>query len=352
LQYYVLNLLVLRVAIGFYYTAGEYGYVTGQEYYQGWFRMLEWAWLAWLWGGLPYVLVTRAFKHDTSADARDPGQLLLHLLRVALARLQSRPDALTTEDFKAARSLLVKLFFAPLMTAFFLQHFPHLVSNIRYLLDVVPELIRSGAYTHAQLNTDLFNVGVSFCFSIDVALAWCGYMVSSRWVDNLTISAEPTVLGWLVCILCYPPFHQYLGLYYAAPAERAVLDLEHPWMITLATCGMLISYLVYVLATLWFGVRFSNLTHRGILRTGPYAWVRHPAYAAKNFAWWCIMLPVVLVSSSQQQWLLALSQALGLVCLSGIYYLRAVTEERHLRQDLAYRQYCEQVRWRFVPGVV
>jgi protein-S-isoprenylcysteine O-methyltransferase Ste14 len=37
---------------------------------------------------------------------------------------------------------------------------------------------------------------------------------------------------------------------------------------------------------------------------------------------------------------------------SGIYVLRALTEERHLGSDPDYQAYRSRVRWRFVPGLV
>lgn len=37
---------------------------------------------------------------------------------------------------------------------------------------------------------------------------------------------------------------------------------------------------IYAWATIMFGGRFSNLTHRGIITNGPYPWTKHPAYRA------------------------------------------------------------------------
>ena len=55
---------------------------------------------------------------------------------------------------------------------------------------------------------------------------------------------------------------------------------------------------VYAWATVAFGFRFSNLTHRGILTHGPYAWTKHPAYVSKNLFWWCAVLPFLATSGS------------------------------------------------------
>ena len=44
-------------------------------------------------------------------------------------------------------------------------------------------------------------------------------------------------------------------------------------------------------------------------------------------------------------------QLLYLAGWNMIYFLRAMTEERHLRADPDYRAYCEHVPYRFIPGI-
>jgi hypothetical protein len=50
--------------------------------------------------------------------------------------------------------------------------------------------------------------------------------------------------------------------------------------------------LVLLVLHLWcdacFGVRFSNLTNRGIITNGPYRFSKHPAYVIKNIRWWMV----------------------------------------------------------------
>ncbi|WP_308368120.1 MULTISPECIES: DUF1295 domain-containing protein [unclassified Microbulbifer] len=348
LVHYLVYLGLLALVIFFFRTAGEYGFARGNAYYKPWFRLLDLAWAAWLWGGLPYVLLTRALKHSPEADRMDLANSCLKMVSLFAFRWPKFDEY----DRKNLRALLVKLFFAPLMTVFFADQFPHLVSNVGYMFDGLPAAIAENRYSHRQFNLDFFNISVALVFSIDVALAWCGYMVSSRWVDNQTRSAEPTMLGWVVCLLCYPPFQMYLGLYYASPGEREVLRLGNAWFVTLFTSMMLASYLIYMAATLHFGVRFSNLTNRGIIRTGLYSLVRHPAYGAKNFAWWCVMFPAIVYSAFHAGWKLALAQTLGLLLMTWVYYWRAITEERHLSADPDYVDYCRQVRYRFFPGLL
>jgi protein-S-isoprenylcysteine O-methyltransferase Ste14 len=352
---YILNLILIGGVTLFYHSAGEYGFANKAPYYQPWFRLLEWIAIFYAIIGLPYGFVTRAFRHNPLLDKKDlstlTGRVLAHILSFVPGLNHLRPE-FDENDKKAVLGLVVKMFFTPLMTVFFCDQFPHLIANVGYLLEGLPRTIADGYYTHAKFNGDFFNISISLIFSIDVALAWCGYMVSSRWVDNQTASAEPSVLGWMVCISCYPPFQMLLGFYFSAPGEHEVLKFTNQWMITVFTTMMVCSYIVYMSATLWFGVRFSNLTNRGIIRKGPFAYIRHPAYASKNFAWWCVMFPAIIYNAQHTGFGLAGMQIVGLVLMTYTYYLRAITEERHLSADPMYLEYCKQVPYRFIPKVL
>ncbi len=41
-----------------------------------------------------------------------------------------------------------------------------------------------------------------------------------------------------------------------------------------------------------------------------------------------------------------------MLIMSGIYYARAITEERHLSRDPEYQLYMKKVPYRFIPGVL
>ena len=346
---YGLYLLVLRLVLAFFHMANEYGYARNATYYQAWFRLLEWVWMGYLWAGLPYAIITRALKYDPASDRRDltyTARKVPAWLISVIPRLGHWAPSWEAIDRKNGLALMVKLFFTPLMTVFFCDQFPNLVRHMQQAGDS----LASGSLQ--RLGELAYGLSISTIFSIDVALAWCGYMIASRWVDNQTLSVEPTLLGWIVCICCYPPFQIFLGLYFSTPSDHDINRFGNPAVVALFTTLMVLSYFVYMSATLWFGLRFSNLTNRGIIRRGPYAWVRHPAYASKNFAWWCVMFPVVIYNGFHVGAAFALAQFLGLVFMTGFYYLRALTEERHLMQDPHYQAYCLQVPYRFIPKVL
>jgi len=142
-------------------------------------------------------------------------------------------------------------------------------------------------------------------------------------------------------LICYPPF--------ILMGSGGVLDYQgdhDAWTKWLATSPVLLGIwgaalvaltAVYAWATVAFGLRFSNLTHRGILTHGPYRWTKHPAYVSKNAFWWLVFLPFLpsgsLVEAARNTALLAL--------VSAVYYWRAKTEERHLGGDPTYREYAD-----------
>ncbi len=355
LKRYFLNLLVFFLCKVAYYSIGEYGYIANNAYYTPWFYALEVLWWTYVIWGIPYIIVTVKYRHDEEKDKKDLSTLMEKAIANSLsifpitAHLRMQWE---DSDKKAFRGLLVKFFFAPVMTVFFYDQFSHLENNFGHFINVVNTVYPAGNYNVDIFLNDLKNTLSSVIFSIDVGLAWVGYVVSSRWVDNTTVSAEPTLLGWIVCVMSYPPFRVIGGWFLIGPGEGLIYALPNQYLIGFFSGLMMFSYFLYMLPTVWFGVRFSNLTHRGIIRKGPFAIVRHPAYAAKNIAWWIIGTPAVIyiASASEDLGKGALYFA-GMVFMTTIYYLRAITEERHLSADPVYREYCQHVKYRFIPGV-
>jgi protein-S-isoprenylcysteine O-methyltransferase Ste14 len=109
---------------------------------------------------------------------------------------------------------------------------------------------------------------------------------------------------------------------------------------------------IYTSASIALNFKASNLTHRGIIARGPYRYIRHPAYVCKNLAWWIGLMPALLVAleTSLTSTLMTFGSMFG---WSVIYYMRALTEEDHLRSvDGEYDAYCQKVKYRFIPAVI
>lgn len=184
-----------------------------------------------------------------------------------------------------------------------------------------------------------FAVIYAFLYFIDVALVSMGYVFSLRVFDTHIRSAEPTLLGWVAALACYEPFWSML-----VSRQYLAYDPGHAWDAWLHEVpiaqfawgtGILLLTGIYVWATVMFGARFSNLTHRGIITNGPYRWSKHPAYLAKNLSWWMIAVPFVVHGSPAD----TIRYCLLLVALNAVYVLRAKTEEWHLSRDPDYVRY-------------
>ena len=218
---------------------------------------------------------------------------------------------------------LIKGFFLPLM-------FTYMCNDLAKFL----------AYDFAQLTS--FKFWFDFLhdslYFIDVGLVSMGYLMSLRLTDTHFRSAEPTMLGWVVALACYEPFWSLIGRQYLAYG----IDMKWggwlwntPLLYGLWGALILVLTTIYVWATVVFGARFSNLTHRGIITSGPFRWTKHPAYVAKNLSWWMISIPFMASGGPDE----ALRHCLLLLGLNLIYVMRAKTEEWHLSRDADYVAY-------------
>ncbi len=219
---------------------------------------------------------------------------------------------------------------------------------LAFMLAIVPpgfgNFVRTDTTTILHDPVALSNWLIGFMFVVDVAFATVGYLLTMRPLDAHIRTANPYAAGWMAALMCYPPF---ILMDDGGPLDYSVGNFRADgWMhwlagypILLASVGavMVVLTAIYAWATMAFGMRFSNLTHRGILTHGPYAWSRHPAYLSKNLFWWIATLPFLTIGSLTD----AARATILMGVVAGVYYWRARTEERHLSADPAYREYSE-----------
>ena len=180
-------------------------------------------------------------------------------------------------------------------------------------------------------------------FMVDTTFATVGYVLTMKPLDAHIRSANPYAAGWMAALICYPPFVMMsqngpLNYRYGTYGEDGWarwLD-GHPVLLALWAVVLVTLTAIYAWATVAFGPRFSNLTHRGILTHGPYAWTKHPAYLSKNSFWWLASLPFLVSTHNIND---SIRNTFILIVVNGVYYWRARTEERHLMADPAYRAY-------------
>ena len=301
------KLLALSVTLAIistlYWLLPEYG----KKLYKPFFDLLAgYAWIFFVLAPV-YIAVLDAFLQE-------PNDLYARIGR----RLAGQKATISRGELKNHMlGWAVKAFFLPLMFTFLVQHI-----------------------TGIQKTEGIQQNALSIMFGIDVMIATAGYLMTLRLLGTHIRSADPTAIGWIAALACYPPFNSiimadYLG--YRRLLDPIGIGAESILVEFMVEFMSLLSITIYTLATAAFGIRFSNLTNRGIITGGPYRYIKHPAYVAKNAFWWfevVTRLPEGLPS--------AIRAILMMAGVSAIYWVRAKTEEWHLANDPAYIEYC---RW-------
>lgn len=215
---------------------------------------------------------------------------------------------------------------------------------LAFMLSIVPGGFRAvieGNFAEIQSNpVALARWLITLMFVIDVAFATVGYLLTMKPLDAHIRSATPYAAGWAAALICYPPFIMMNSggpLDYQHDENAWVFWLQaHPTALMAVGAVLVGLTAIYAWATVAFGLRFSNLTDRGILTHGPYAFTKHPAYLSKNAFWWISGLPFLVASHSLVD---AIRNTVLMAAVSGVYYWRAKTEEWHLSADPDYRAY-------------
>ncbi|MEE4244138.1 MAG: hypothetical protein V2I33_01930 [Kangiellaceae bacterium] len=264
-----------------------------------------------------YFIVIDGFSRETKDGYWHFGRLLL---------LGSDTDKEKIKQFLLG--WLIKGFFLALMV-------PALMQNIEAWQNLKYNFTMAAS---GQLVAIIFNA----LYSIDLAFIICGYVLTCRLFDSHIRSAEPTFFGWGITLICYQPIWNFIYSRYLRYDQG--LDWQQwlsgvPWAYIIWAIIILSLTFIYAWSSTCFGLRFSNLTNRGIITHGPYRWVKHPAYLSKNLSWWFISIPFINFDSSID----AIQQCVFLLGVNTIYYWRAVTEERHLSHDPTYRQYAKYI---------
>jgi len=262
---------------------------------------------------------------------------LRKLLRYVFINAMHQPANISAEERVSLLAYLVKLFFVPTMLMFF-------IGNAHSLYVSVQQLI-SGAAPYLNESTLIavyFPLIMNIILLIDVAIFAFGYLVESPRLKNVVKSVDPTALGWLVVLLCYPPTNAVTGVILSSYSQNFSNFINPAITVTMGAVSLLL-FVIYVWASIALGFKASNLTNRGIVAHGPYKYVRHPAYISKNLSWLIMAIPALVEHG-----------LIVMVAIAGtglIYFLRALTEERHLLHDPDYVAYTRKVKYMFIPGV-
>ncbi len=306
--------------VGLYGTIGFVAFVYWlfpiyrSGFYDNYWIFIKYIALILMIGGIPYFIILD--KYST-----EPRDSYWHFGMIILGQWKRSDSKIVKQH---VLGWLVKLFFLPLMFSF-------LINNINFI---------KGSNFSEVMNyfPNLFNHIQNLIFTIDLAFVSVGYLLTMKILDSQIRTTEPTILGWLVALGCYQPFWDFSNSNYLQYDDDIVWGnlfvypepLYYIWGVSI-----LILLLIYVWASIAFGIRFSNLTNRGILTNGPYRFCMHPAYVSKNLSWWLVSVPFLSHAGPWE----AIRHSILLLCVNIIYLLRAITEERHLSQDPNYVKY-------------
>jgi hypothetical protein len=171
-----------RAVIVIYWALPEYG----GDFYDPFYNLMALVAPAFALGSIPYFFYVDRRMKDPYDGYWLTGQLLSgHVPERADDRAKLKHHAL---------GWIIKAFFLPLMTVF-------LFGNIQWMSE--------HSMTQA-LSPDAFGWWLRLAFFIDVAYATIGYLLTLRLLDTHVRSANPLLLGWVVAIVCYPPFWNLL----------------------------------------------------------------------------------------------------------------------------------------------
>ncbi|MGD1047092.1 MAG: isoprenylcysteine carboxyl methyltransferase [Bacteroidota bacterium] len=283
-------------------------------FYDNYWIFIKYIALILLVGGIPYFIILDKYLVE-------PRDSYWHFGMIILGQWKKSDIKIVKQHILG---WLVKLFFLPLMFSF-------LMNNINF--------IKTSDFSEAMnFFPSLFDHLQNLIFTVDLAFVSVGYLMTMKIFDSHIRTAEPTILGWIVALQCYQPFWDFSSsnyLHYDNGFYWGNLFVYPEFLYYFWGVSILILLFIYVWASITFGIRFSNLTNRGILTNGPYRFCMHPAYVSKNLSWWLISVPFISQASPWE----AVRQSILLLCLNIIYTIRAITEERHLSQDPNYVKY-------------
>ncbi len=254
----------------------------------------------------------------------------LNVLRTFRRLMRNRSLSWSLEERLSTLLTGVRAFFIPLMANAVIGH----AHQIGYRMSVLNQ------HESLDRSLDTYYVVLAAMFMVDTLVFLLGYMVESPRLSNHVRSVDSSASGWLATMSCYSPFSGVTMLIIPwAPTYEIFIESGDLRNAIMAVVVLFTALTLVAVGAL--GFKASNLTHRGVVTHGPYAVVRHPIYSLKLLTWMTIALPTLSVGS-----------AIGIAVWALIYAARAITEERHLRQDPVYISYQKRVKYRFIPGVI
>ncbi len=325
------NTTLALVVLG-YYLIPEYQKIYYQEFHAFLFFLLPAAFAI----GNLYILF---FDHRLGS----PDDGMLHFGHIITGQWKAADRTKVGEYFK---SVGLRAYFVPAM-------YIYLIASLETFIAGPAVYMKDNAVYMADLPAAgiimTLLLAYFFLMIIDGLFALIGYLATFKILDSDVRSTDSTITGWVSCLLCYTPFFEILllgsvlkDLYYNP--QWFVWFQNYEWLMLVWGSLATIAMCTEAFTTMTFGIRFSNLTYRGLMSTGLFRYTKHPQYVSKLANRFLVFVPFLsLNGAGGVAWSLCL---FGLLCL--IYYIRARTEENHLSIHDDYVRYAELMNERSV----
>jgi protein-S-isoprenylcysteine O-methyltransferase Ste14 len=261
----------------------------------------------------------------------------------------------SSEEKQALATLFMQAFFGIYsITALCNIYLPSLSYNLDFVKTLFQQAITTfssgaGIFTSfSQYLIDSGDVWIKLLGTITTIALAISYFSDSVITKNKIKSTDTTPLGILSCILCYYPI-TILTNKFLFITEETLIPVENQTLLAFLNLFIIIAHVAILIAVLRLGTKSGNLTNRGIETKFPYNIVRHPEYSMQIFYIILTTIPLLLYTDT------SIVEKILIICATScwiyLYYLRAITEERHLIKDEEYKNYCSKTKFRFIPKI-
>lgn len=203
-------------------------------------------------------------------------------------------------------------------------------------------------YGTAQYIVDTGDMWLKMILTVSTLVLTFSYLTELDIFKNKIKSVDTTPLGIITCIACYYPITLLTDkILQVTPHE--LLPVSNPLLLAALNLLIVLVNLFGLFAILRLGTKSGNLTNRGIVTGFPYNIVRHPSYTM--YILYIILTSIPLYMMNDTSFFEKVAMTIATLAWIYLYYLRSITEERHLIKDPEYQKYVEKVKYRFIPKV-
>ena len=259
----------------------------------------------------------------------------------------------TEIEKQAFMTIFVKAFFGVYcVITLCSRYLPNLGYNLDFLKVLffdAEQFVASGqtfAAGMSQFILDTSDVWLKLIFTVTTFVFAISYLTELNIFKNKIKSVDTTPLGVLSCIICYYPV-VILTDKFIQITDNSLLPVANQRLLVILNVLAIFVNLIGMLAVLRLGTKSGNLTNRGIVNGFPYNIIRHPDYTMRMLYVIITAIPLYLMQGIRVYDTVYITA--GILVWIYIYYIRSITEERHLIKDPEYQQYTEKVKYRFIP---